>query len=717
MTKRTIVMSAIGGCLAAALALVPAGISARQGGKVSIDGNDIGGAVTSAKGPEAGVWVVAEARGLPIGYRKIVVTDDSGRYVVPDLPKASYDVWVRGYGLVDSQKVQASPGKTLNLTAVMAPSPAAAAEYYPANYWYALLQPPGKEEFPGTGQKGNGISENYKTQMTFLAELTTNGCVVCHQMGTKTTRELPRNLGAFPHSIAAWDRRVQSGQSGSNMSNAVSRLGRKRALEMFADWTDRIAKGELPEVPPRPKGVERNVVVTQWDWGLTPHGFMHDMVLTDKRKPTVNGYGPIYGQPEYSHDPMPVLDLKTLKVTEVMPPFLDPAKPPPFSWPQQVMQPSPYWGDQIIFTPRAAPHSAMMDEKLRVWVTTAVRPPENPDWCKEHPSSRLATIDRSNRHLAVYDPATKAFTPLDTCFGTHHVEWGFDGKLWFSTLGQTLAYFDTKVWDATHDTAKSQGWMPFVLDTNANGRRDEFVEPNAAIDPAKDRRIAGGAYGISPSPVDGTVWTVPNSANPGAIYRVDPATGLSEVYETPYDVPGMANGAGTRGVGVDRNGIVWAGLSTGQMASFDRRKCKAPLNGPKATGQHCPEGWTLHMQPGPRFKGISGNYGGADANYYTFVDKYNTSGLGDNVPFSVGNNSDSIKGLLPDGTDVVLRSPYPLGFHAKHMDGRIDDPKAGWKGRGLWSVFGGQAMWHTEGGKGQLNKVLQFQIRPDPLAK
>src|SRR5438128_206072 len=110
--------------------------------KVAIDNDDIGGVVTGARGPEAGAWVIAETRDTPTHLIKIVVTDDQGRYLLPDLPKGNYDVWVRGYGLVDSLKVKAAPGKTLNLTATPAPSPRAAAEYYPALYWYALMQLP-----------------------------------------------------------------------------------------------------------------------------------------------------------------------------------------------------------------------------------------------------------------------------------------------------------------------------------------------------------------------------------------------------------------------------------------------------------------------------------------------------------------------------------------------------------------------------------------------
>ena len=111
-------------------------------GDVRVDADDIGGVVTGSRGPEAGVWVIAETSDLPTKFVKIVVTDDRGRYLVPDLPKANYTVWVRGYGLVDSAKVQAAPGKIVNLTAVTAPTSRAAAQYYPAGFWFSMIRVP-----------------------------------------------------------------------------------------------------------------------------------------------------------------------------------------------------------------------------------------------------------------------------------------------------------------------------------------------------------------------------------------------------------------------------------------------------------------------------------------------------------------------------------------------------------------------------------------------
>ena len=223
-------------------------------GAVSIDNDDVGGVVTGPRGPEAGVWVIAETRELPTRLIKVVVTDDQGRYLIPDLPKANYDVWVRGYGLVDSPKVKAAPGKALNLTAVAAPNPRAAANYYPPLYWFSLLQLPPKSDFPGTGPapKGNGIAPTVKSQGEWIRNVVnTDGCTGCHQMGNKATREIPKALGTFETSEAAWDRRIQSGQAGGGMNTRFTQVGRQRALAMYADWTDRIAAGELPASKPQ----------------------------------------------------------------------------------------------------------------------------------------------------------------------------------------------------------------------------------------------------------------------------------------------------------------------------------------------------------------------------------------------------------------------------------------------------------------------------------
>ena len=236
-TFSAVVAVTAGFALAAVVSPAPPAEAGQTG--VAIDADDIGGVVTGPDGPEAGVWVIGETGDLPTRFNRIVVTDDDGRYVLPDLPDATYDVWVRGYGLVDSAKVQATPGSRLDLTAVGAPDAAAAAQYYPAGHWLSLIEVPGRDEFPGTGPDGNGISPNVRSQAEWMRTVKSGGCTACHALGNKATREVPAELGEFDSMVAAWDRRIQSGQAGGSMSNGLDRMGRRRALEMFADWTDR----------------------------------------------------------------------------------------------------------------------------------------------------------------------------------------------------------------------------------------------------------------------------------------------------------------------------------------------------------------------------------------------------------------------------------------------------------------------------------------------
>ena len=224
---------------AIALACALPWMVATQGtrGAVAIDADDIGGVVTEAQGPEAGVWVIAETTDLPTKFARIVVTDDQGRYVLPDMPRATYNVWVRGYGLVDSLRVLGVPGTGLDLTAVVAPTPQAAAQYYPPNYWLSVMKLP---DGPGR-QRAAGIAR----------------CgLACHQMGGKATREISpettATLGPFESTADAWLQRVRSGPSGAMMSGYYGQIG----PTLYPAWTDAILAGAVPKQPPRPRGVE-----------------------------------------------------------------------------------------------------------------------------------------------------------------------------------------------------------------------------------------------------------------------------------------------------------------------------------------------------------------------------------------------------------------------------------------------------------------------------
>ena len=271
-TRRRVGFAALGAGLVAlllALVVAPGRVLQAQRGAVAADGF-LTGVVQGPAGPEAGVWVVAETKDLATNFIKIVVTDDRGRFLIPELPAATYSVWVRGYGLVDSTPVTMKPGATdVQLTATQAKTPQEAAKVYPADHWLALLEPPAKNEFPGTGDKGNGIGPRMLSQDHYINSLKSD-CNFCHQLGNQLTRSVDHVLKAKPElktHADAWEWRLGTGVRGTNMYAVLNNQGKDRLLKTYADWTERIAKGEVPPAPARPKGIERNVVLTLWDVG------------------------------------------------------------------------------------------------------------------------------------------------------------------------------------------------------------------------------------------------------------------------------------------------------------------------------------------------------------------------------------------------------------------------------------------------------------------
>jgi hypothetical protein len=507
--------------------------------------------------------------------------------------------------------------------------------------------------------------------------------------------------------------------------------------------TDRIKAGELPSrSPARPVGIERNLVVTVRDWS-DPRHYLHDLISTDRRDPTVNPYGLIYGAAELSTDDLPVLDPvhNTKSVLKV--PVRDPDKTPSSALGNPVVNPSPYWGMEQVWDSKVNAHNPMMDQDGRVYWTAQLRSPKDiPAYCKQGSplrSAQLYPLDfphdgffQNSRQVTAYEPKTKKYTFIDTCFGTHHLNFAEDGDntLWLSNNSQgelaVVGWINTKQFWATGDAAKSQGWTALIVDTVGNGQRTEtYNEPGKPADPAKDTRIPFGMYAIAWSPADGSLWGS-NLTHPGYIIRLAPGanppdTALAEIYQIP--LPGF----GIRGMDIDRQGVAWLPLDSGHIASFDRRKCKGPLNGPGAEkGDKCPEGFSFYPLPGPGFQGDPG----AEENpYYVWVDQHNILGLGADVPIATGNQSDSLHALV--GAQIIeLRVPYPMGFFAKGIDGRIDDPAAGWKGRGLWVTSGNRTPFHIEGidalapgAPGATPKTrssplaIHFQLRPDPLAQ
>jgi hypothetical protein len=718
---------------------------------VALDADDIGGVVTSSNGPEAGVWVIAETSDLGTKYRKIVVTNDHGQYLLPELPKANYKVWVRGYGLVDSAPVDATPGNKLALTAVLAATPRAAAEYYPADYWASLLTIPPKSAFPmsipappplpgvaatpklthGRPAPGADVPKAtvLQTQADWLFHF--KGCWTCHQMGNKSTREIPASLGTFKSSKDAWERFITSGQIGRSMLQGLNTLGHDAGLEMYADWGDRIAKGELPPVPPRPQGVERNIVLTVWDWSVRA-SFLHAMISTDKRDPSVNANGPIYGA-SWSAGALAVLD--PVENTKAMIPIpmeneADRSKMIPWS-PQTQVNPSVYFGDELVWDDPINPGPITMDGKGRVWFNAENRP-DNAAWCKEgskNPFAQFSPREDGGKGLDVYDPKTGKFGFVDICFTATRIVFGADkdNTVYMSVQSDPggIGWVNTRVWDETHDSQKAEGWCPAVIDYNHDGKMGAFTKAPAPLDPKLDRLVERpGAYGVSYNPVDDSVWYSNLQIMPGRLIRMTkgsnpPSTCTTEVYEAPYDAKGNGvGGSHSRGIDVDSNGVVWTPLTgEGYLASFDRRKCKTPPTGETAvTGKQCYEGWTLYPVPGPVFK--SDPTVKADYNYYMYIDRNGSLGLGNNAVVVDGVNSDSLVVFRQDTKDWVrMTVPYPMGFFSRFLDGRIDNGKTGWKGRGVYAANETRGSQLTEGGKNMPSQLTHFQIRPDPLAK
>jgi hypothetical protein len=689
----------------------------------------ISGRVTSTA-PEAGVWVIAETHETNTPLIKIVVTDDQGRFTLPQLPSATYNVWVRGYGLLDSAKVKGRPGDTnLELKAEVASNPRDAAKVYPGDYWLSLLQVPAASNFPGTGNKasgGNGFLPAIVSQDDWMHRFKKD-CNFCHQLGNQLTRTLTHMDFAkldFKSHEDAWVYRTSLGVRGSAMQAAFLQFGGEGQAKTMADWTRAVEGGEVPPMPPRPQGIERNVVVTLWDIG-GPQDFMHDEITTDKNHPTVNAYGPIYAV-SAGHGTINVVDpVMNDSWKVVIPTRDDPRKvatrfPPP-------ARPSNFWGMEWVWGQEhpADPHNPMMDTSGRVWATSKIRNDE-PAFCKEGSTNKYAQyypLRFSARQASVYDPATGKFELIDTCFGTHHLQFANDADhtLYFNELtGPMFGWVNTRMFDATHDEQASQGWCPQVIDTNGDGRitKPWNAADNKKPDPKLDTEVRKPMYTVVPDPNDANiVWGTSEGANGeerGYIVRLNrgadpPQSCVAELYRVPR---GTLN---PRGMDVDSHGTAWVAMAaTSQWARFDRTKCKK-TNGPGGEkGELCPEGWTVWQTPGPKFKGTGYP---ADFHYFGWVDRFNTSGLGKDTPILTGSNSDSLIALDPaTGKWTYLRVPYPLGFYQRGMDGRIDDPNAGWKGRGLYANYGTHLVWHIEGGKGTTGKIVKFQIRPDPLA-
>ena len=639
---------------------------------LTIDKSSIGGTVVNSNGgkPEAGVWVIAETKSLQTPFRKIVVTDDQGRYLVPDLPAATYELWVRGYGLKDSAKTPGARGAMVPLKVDNAATPQEAAKIYPASYWMSMIQAPPKSELPA----------RWTSQDEWLAALR-NGCNHCHATGMPQTR--------IYTTARDWDAMFQRA---ARMHGEIEALGKAPLEKMLADWGSRVAAGEVPPAPPRPTGIERNVVVSQWDWGADI-SFVHDLISTDKRNPTLYPYGKVYGVDRTGGGRLLVLD--PMKNTVEMLPVEPRDKSHGFSLTKDYYRGAEenqaYVGEDPEWM--ASPHNPMFDEHGRVWMTMQIRAGGKnyyPQWTKNTivtGSNDPADIDAAhnmlaargnNMQLGYYDTKTGKFVSVDTAYNTHHLQLDWEGRIWTDGGGSAAGMLDTKKLDFKN------------IEGTEVGAQKTYVR----IDPQTKKMIPGTGYGEAVNPVDGTVWY--SSPQPGGpankLYKVDPKT--DKITDYPLPAPGRF----PHGIDFSSDGNVWTSTGSGHLGRMNTK-----------TGE-----WKFWDNPGLKFQGTGKETGTTDFPYYLWVDQFNASGLGKDTVFVTGTTSDAMFLFDPKKeTFQVFRIPYPMPYYARGLDGRIDDANAGWKGRGLWMTWSSYLPRFTETRKGNVNHM---QFRPNPLA-
>ena len=333
------------------------------------------------------------------------------------------------------------------------------------------------------------------------------------------------------------------------MYSLLGRHGQGPTLKALSDWTERIDAGEVPPAPPRPTGIERNIVATLWDVG-DDHSFMHDQISTDKNHPNVNAGGPNYAV-NAGHGQLVILDQADNSTYSLDIPTREPKDKVPSRFPSP-NRPSLFWGNEHLWSNPpynpADPHNPMLDSKGRVWMTSKIRGNTDPAWCND-PSNKYADwypLRNSGRQASFYDPKTKQFTLIDTCFSTHHLQFDNDADetVYFNELsGPIVGWVDSKVYDQTHEEQKADGWCGQMLDTNGDGkitrpfqvmqpaapatrrfcippilaprprraRRGGGPHANVRFDPKMDTEVSYSLYAVIPSPVDDSVWGVPRA--------------------------------------------------------------------------------------------------------------------------------------------------------------------------------------------------------------
>jgi outer membrane protein assembly factor BamB len=420
------------------------------------------------------------------------------------------------------------------------------------------------------------------------------------------------------------------------------------------------------------------------------------LTTTDKRNPTLYPYGKVYGADRTGGGRLWALDPVKNTVEELL---VQPRVTRGYSTKLDYYHrndpgaatAADEGGEGSSVAWMASPHNPMFDDKGRVWMTVPTRPPgveNNPKWAADtvaldtddpaarELAARLLTSRSHGTHLGYYDTKANKFVGVDTSFSTHHLQFDWQGRLW--TDGDVLGMLDVTKLDPNNvagtEAAAQKAWMRMDMNTK--------------------REISTGAYGTAISPVDGTVWlTVSQTNGPqNKLFMFDPKTRKFKDYPLPLPL------RLSHGIDFSTDGLVWFSAGSGHLARLDPKTGKFSY-------------WEL---PGPKFPGTGKETGSTEYPYFLWVDQFDALGLGKDTVIVTGTSSDSMMIFDPKKeTFTNFRLPYPMPFFTRGLDGRIDDARTGWKGRGIWATYSSYMPKFSETGLASVNHI---QIRPNPLA-
>ena len=528
--------------------------------------------------------MIAETTDLPTKYRQDRRHRRSGP--LRACPICRRPITTSGCAATGSsirRRSQASRARSLNLTAVPAPNAAAAAQYYPAIYWYSMLKIPDESEFPAPDRR-----------QRHAAKIKSQGAVARHRQDQRLRRLPPARQQGDAHDPARRSAHFDNSARGLGAAHPVRPGGDQHGQHASAASTPQRALEDVRRLD-RPHRRRRTAVRASRSGrrassatsshacgtGADPTAYLHDEISTDRRNPTVNANGKIYGSTEDSTDFIPVLDpvhntASEMQASGARSEDADTRRTLP-------MAPSPYWGDEPIWDSQTIMHNPMIDEKGRVWFTARIRPPANPDFCKQgsdHPSAKVFPLK------AVEPPAVDVRSEDRQVHADQHLL--PDASSEFRRRRQQHAvdqrrrrrqrrcvgWLNRKMFEETGDEQKSQGWTPFILDTNGNGKRDDYVEPNQPVDPTKDKRIVVGLYAVAVKPGRRHDLGHRRSAIPGYVVRVDPGPDPT-AHRADRNLRAAVARLRRRAAATSTaTASFWASLASGHLASFDRRKCK-----------------------------------------------------------------------------------------------------------------------------------------------